>query len=628
MPPVDPHHPDRRHRHPLPPPTPPTAPPAASDCIRPPFARYPGPWATTPTSSPAPRPPTTRRPCSTPTCSPTATRSPRRATSSRAAPSAKRRGPGPRLPRRQRPPLLLPERAAALGKIVVMVEANIHAGEVEGKEMILALVRKLVRDELGKAGRKILRDVCLVVVPNLNPDGNDRISPRHRALDLKNLEGQVNPGGVGTRYTGEGWNLNRDGTKHEAIETRSLAALYQTWWPHLFIDCHTTDGSLHAFDLTFDTSRNNDALFPALRRDNRRLLADVSRRVRRRHGVTSFWYGNYAVEDDPTSGWHTYPALPRFGSHYRGLLGRFDVLLETYSYLTFRRRCGSSTPGSSSSSATPPSTPTTSAPVAPKRKSASSPAAPPAIPASASASSTASPSAPDGALTFDYPAYAVDDDQAVIEAFDRESLRARVYPGAQRATYRVPHYRTFVPVIEVTTPAAYLAPPELADRLRGHGIAFELLTEDSTFDVESYRVVAKGRPSPRRRRPRPTPGQAEVPLSAKPPPTRFETVLTVSPARHRFTAPAGTLWVPTTQRAGTLAVLLLEPHSEDGFARWQLLDSMIEVGRDYPVRRVLESSGAAPKKGSRVERRRVDVILFRYHFTCDVSAAILNPWRR
>lgn len=493
-----------------------------------------------------------------------------------------------------------PERAAALGKIVVMVEANIHAGEVEGKEMILALVRKLVRDELGKAGRKILRDVCLVVVPNLNPDGNDRISPRHRALDLKNLEGQVNPpGGVGTRYTGEGWNLNRDGTKHEAIETRSLAALYQTWWPHLFIDCHTTDGSLHAFDLTFDTSRNNDALFPALRRDNRRLLEDVSRRVRRRHGVTSFWYGNYAVEDDPTSGWHTYPALPRFGSHYRGLLGRFDVLLETYSYLTFRRRCEViyawllellRYAAKHADDLRARCAKEEERIIA--RGAASDPRQRVGL------QYGVAQRAPDGALTFDYPAYAVDDDQAVIEAFDQESLRARVYPGAQRATYRVPHYRTFVPVIEVTTPAAYLAPPELADRLRGHGIAFEPLTEDSTFDVESYRVVAKEQTfSPDVAALVPPPGQAEVPLSAKPPPTRFETVLTVSPARHRFTAPAGTLWVPTTQRAGTLAVLLLEPHSEDGFARWQLLDSMIEVGRDYPVRRVLESSGAAPKKG-------------------------------
>src|ERR1041385_8924219 len=66
-----------------------------------------------------------------------------------------------------------PERARGAGKVIVLVEANIHAGEVEGKEMILALARDLVRGELGKGGRRILERLCLVIVPDFNPDGND-----------------------------------------------------------------------------------------------------------------------------------------------------------------------------------------------------------------------------------------------------------------------------------------------------------------------------------------------------------------------------------------------------------------------------------------------------------------------
>ncbi|EAU69811.1 M14 family zinc carboxypeptidase, partial [Stigmatella aurantiaca] len=230
-----------------------------------------------------------------------------------------------------------PELARKQKKTVVMVEANIHAGEVEGKEAVLALARDLTLSPLGK---KLLDKLCLVLIPDFNPDGNDRISTSNRKLNLKDLEGQLNPaGGVGTRYTGEGWNLNRDSTKQEAPETRCMAALYQAWWPHLFIDCHTTDGSIHAFDLTFDTSHSNEPLFAELRHFNRELLERVAKAVKRRHGFDSFWYGNYRSEGEPRSGWHTYPALPRFGSHYRGLLGRLDVLLETYSYIGFPRRC-------------------------------------------------------------------------------------------------------------------------------------------------------------------------------------------------------------------------------------------------------------------------------------------------
>src|SRR5947209_3568577 len=50
------------------------------------------------------------------------------------------------------------------------------------------------------------------------------------------------------------------------------------------------------------------------------------------------FYGNYRNQDDPRSGWETYPGLPRFGSHYRGLTGRLDVLLATSSYIDFRAR--------------------------------------------------------------------------------------------------------------------------------------------------------------------------------------------------------------------------------------------------------------------------------------------------
>ncbi|MBK7538966.1 MAG: hypothetical protein IPI49_27090 [Myxococcales bacterium] len=490
------------------------------------------------------------------------------------------------------------ERAAKLGKVIVLVEANIHAGEVEGKEMILALARDLVRGELGKTGERILREVCLVVVPDFNPDGNDRISPKHRALDLTHLEGQVNPtGGVGTRYTGEGYNLNRDNTKQEAIETRNLAALYQTWWPHVFIDCHTTDGSIHAFDLTFDTSRNNDGLFAELRRDNREMLESVARRVRRRHGVTSYWYGNYATEDDPRSAWQTYPALPRFGSHYRGLLGRFDVLLETYSYLSFRRRCEVIRAwlqellryAAKNSDELRERCET-------EERRIIARGAQPDPRHKVGLQYGVARRAQDGALLFDYPAHALDGDTAVIDAYDEPSIRAHHYPGEHDVTYLMPHQRTFLPVVEVTTPTAYLAPAELAARLRGHGIAFEVLSEARTFSVESYRIVKREQThSPDVAALVPPPGEAEVPLSAKPPPTRFETVLTVAPERGSHDAAAGTLWVPTAQRAGTLAVLLLEPHSEDGFARWQFLDELVQVGELFPVHRVM-GAASSPRK--------------------------------
>jgi hypothetical protein len=488
-----------------------------------------------------------------------------------------------------------PELARKQKKVVVMVEANIHAGEVEGKETVLALARDLT---LTKLGQKLLDKLCLVLIPNFNPDGNDRISPNNRKLDLKNLEGQVNPeGGVGTRYTGEGWNLNRDNMKQEAPETRSLARFHQTWWPHVFIDCHTTDGSIHAFDLTYDTSHSNELLFSELRSFNRVMLDRVAKAVKTRHDFDSFWYGNYKVEGEPLSGWHTYPALPRFGSHYRGLLGRIDVLLETYSYIDFPRRCAVMRAWL----------------VELLRDAAKNASAYLAITAAEEERIIARGESPDvqtlvginygvatrddkGALVFEYPAYAKPDDVAHIRAFDEASITARRYPGKRRREYLTSHHRTFVPTQSVSTPEGYLVPEALASRLEGHGIRYERLEAPRHFTVDSYFVARREETfSPDVAANVPPPGQSEVPLSQKPKPVRFETVLTVAPERSTREFPAGTLYVPTAQRAGTLAVYLLEPHSDDGFCRWQFLDNMISVGALYPIHRVV-GPASAPKK--------------------------------
>jgi hypothetical protein len=491
-----------------------------------------------------------------------------------------------------------PEQARAQRRLVVMIEANIHAGEVEGKESVLALARHLATSKLGA---RLLSKLVLVLIPNFNPDGNDRLSPHNRRLDLAHLEGQVNPeGGVGTRYTGEGWNLNRDATKQEALETRNLARFFQAWWPHVFIDCHTTDGSIHALDLTFDTSHNNQKLLSPLLARSRSFLEEIRRRVQQRHGFRSAWYGNFPREEDPSSGWQTYPALPRFGSHYRGLCGRMDVLLETYSYIDFPRRCqvmyawllelvrGCARQRKHLLRTME----------AMERRIISLGERLDPRPRLGINYGVAR-RGEDGALVFDYPAYAARGDEIDILSFDQESLAARRYPGQEEVRYRVPHLRTFVPTASVSIPSAYLAPAELAERLAGHGVHFQPLPEPLEVDVESYVVLSMEKTfSPDVAGSVPPPGEGEVPLHTKPPPRRFETVLSVRPERRRVTLPAGTLIVPTAQRTGLLAAYLLEPHSDDGFARWEMLDSHIRVGELYPVHRLL---GAVPQGRTRPE---------------------------
>jgi hypothetical protein len=199
---------------------------------------------------------------------------------------------------------------------------------------------------------------------------------------------------------------------------------------------------------------------------------------------------------------------------------------------------------------------------------------------------------PDGALLFDYPAHAREGDQAVIVSYDQASITARRYPGERIEVYRVPHRRTFVATEHVAVPIAYLAPPELAERLERHGIRFERLDATTDVDVESYRILTMEKTfSPDVAGAVPPPGGAEIPLSQEPPPKRFETVVAVRGERRTGTFETGTLVIPTAQRAGILAIYLLEPASDDGFTRWEVLDASLKVGDFHPVHRVLHTGG-------------------------------------
>jgi hypothetical protein len=473
--------------------------------------------------------------------------------------------------------------------VAVLVQANIHAGEVEGKESVLMIARDLA---LAPALPAILRRLVLVLVPDFNPDGNDRISTANRALDLANLEGQVGPpGGVGTRYTGAGWNLNRDHVKHDAPETRAMAALYHAWRPELFVDCHTTDGAIHGYDLTFDTAHNPLSGHPApiaLVRD--RLLPAVSRALLRRTGIRTTFYGNFVDESDPAAGWATYPALPRFGSHYRGLCGTGDVLLETYSYIDFERRCRAMRETLREVLAA-------AAREAPALRRACRAAAE----ETARAGLAPRPDdlvgidygrarrGDDGALLFDYPAH--DDGKPIeIRSADPASVKAHRLlgtAGARPRKYRCRHLRRFLPTSSVPRPWGYVVPGDLGPRLAGHGIAFEPFAREGPLEAEVSLVLAVERThSPDVAGPVPGPGEREVTPKAPRPPLRFETVLSVRRERRAVAIPPGSLLVRTAQALGNLAVYLLEPGSDDGLARWGFLDDRVRAGEAFPVLRL------------------------------------------
>src|SRR5687767_16001006 len=68
------------------------------------------------------------------------------------------------------PKVTTPAAARKLGRPMVFVQANIHAGEVEGKEAVLMLARRLVSGDL----KPLTRQLVILIAPDYNADGNEK----------------------------------------------------------------------------------------------------------------------------------------------------------------------------------------------------------------------------------------------------------------------------------------------------------------------------------------------------------------------------------------------------------------------------------------------------------------------
>ena len=118
-------------------------------------------------------------------------------------------------------------------KPTLLIQAGIHAGEIYGKDAMFMLLRDIAT---GKR-RDILKKVNILFIPILNVDGHERSS----AFNRINQRGPVK---MGFRTNANNLNLNRDFTKLDTPEVKSVLAVINDYNPNLYIDVHVTDGEI------------------------------------------------------------------------------------------------------------------------------------------------------------------------------------------------------------------------------------------------------------------------------------------------------------------------------------------------------------------------------------------------
>ena len=458
-----------------------------------------------------------------------------------------------------RPLVTTPGEARRLNRPVVYVQANIHGGEVEGKEAVQALLRDLLFQEQ----YNVLDSIVLVAVPIYNADGNERMGPQER-----NRPAQHGPALVGQRANGSALDLNRDYVKAEAPETRASLAMFATWEPDVFVDLHTTDGSYHGYALTYSPSLNPASIVTGpFTRDT--LLPELRRRMRFVHRTDVFDYGNFVSQDSVERGWFTYDHRPRFGTNYVGLRGRIAVLGEAYSHDPFARRVGAtyafvyellSLVAQNGEDILDLSN------EADRR---------------ATGWGTLPESSPEIPLRAALPARAARREGVLVEQIERTAdTSAMTEPGMPRGLRRTGRTRTvtmpvfdrFTPTLTRRLPHAYVLAADqeaAAAVLRLHGVVVERLAVATPAHVERFMVDSVVRS------PRAFQGHNEVRITGR-------------WSDETRTLPAGSLVVRSGQPLSILAAYLLEPESDDGLTTWNLFDAALRPGAAHPVLRAVQ----------------------------------------
>ncbi len=221
-----------------------------------------------------------------------------------------------------------PDAAHRAGRVILLVQNAIHAGEMDGKDACLALLRDLVgRDP----DAPLLDRVVLVVVPVYNADGHERRSPYGRI-------NQNGPEIYGWRANATNLNLNRDYLKADAPETRAFLRLVRRWRPDFFVDDHVTDGADFEYDVTFSLDATPNVAPATAAWIRERVTPELARGVDAA-GHLAFPSTVFLKDDtDPAQGLAFAENPPRFSTGYMILRGRPGLLVELHMRKPYRTR--------------------------------------------------------------------------------------------------------------------------------------------------------------------------------------------------------------------------------------------------------------------------------------------------
>jgi hypothetical protein len=463
-----------------------------------------------------------------------------------------------------------PAALRATGKPIFLAQAGIHAGEIDGKDAGMMLLRDMT---VRAKKHDLLENANFLFVPIFSVDGHERFSAYTRI-------NQRGPAEAGWRTSSRNLNLNRDYSKMDTPEVQAMIRALNEWSPDLYFDIHVTDGSDYQYDITYGYVGKH-AYSPAISTWLDEVLSPALEHDLKAMGHIPGPLIFAANGRDYQQGIVSWTAGLRFSDAYGNVRHLPTLLIENHSLKPYKQRVLGTYV---------------------LLESALRTLAQGATRLRAALAEDRNRRMQEIPLTWRVPQRQPE----MMELLSVESRRMRsnitgsdyVQWTGKPVTQQVPRVRMNEAASSVRRPKAYWIPPawpEVIERLARHGIQMERIAESREIEVEMYRIH-------------------DAKLADQP----FEGHVNVSgtpvPERRRQKFPAGSVRISTDQPLGTLAVLLLEPHAPDSFFQWGFFLEILtptEYVEEYVMQPMAERMLAenAPLKAEFEQRVKSDSTL-------------------
>ncbi len=420
-------------------------------------------------------------------------------------------------------------------KPVLMIQAGIHPGEIDGKDAGMMLLR-----DIAFYGKDALLDrVNLILIPILSVDGHERASAYSRP-------NQRGPRIQGWRNTATNQNLNRDYLKLDQPEMRAVRGLILKYRPDLYVDVHVTDGMDYQYDVTygfngedgaFSRSPNSSAWLDSVFKPAMNAALE-----REGHIPGELVFG--MDDDDPKAGLNDGGLGERFSNGWGAAAHVPTILIENHSLKPHEQRVLGTyvfieealrmmaDQGAALRAAT-------------ERDKALRPAK--------ILANFEQEDAPSSTRMFKGIRY----DMVDSAASGRKEIRWLGQPDPE--PWALPYYSS-QPTLTLNRPAAYWIPSyrnDIIERLKAHGIEMETMAAPRTVGVSMLRLI-------------------DPKLATRANEGHVQTsVETVEVEARDWIFPAGSVRVPTDQPLGDIVVLLLEPQSSESFFAWGMFPEVL-----------------------------------------------------